>query len=92
MIELILKKARFTRERSCGLTTQCSQVSRPPVTTRARLRGEFVGRAQDLRRDHTVDWVHLRLADPAHRTVMLTDPFGAHDERVDVLLQALAIS
>ncbi|NCD18527.1 MAG: Pup--protein ligase [Actinobacteria bacterium] len=67
-------------------------VTHPPDSTRARLRGEFVGRAQDLRRDHTVDWVHLRLADPAHRTVMLTDPFGAYDDRVDVLLQALAIS
>jgi proteasome accessory factor A len=74
-------------------TAQVSDaVTHPPVSTRARLRGEFVGRAQDLRRDHTVDWVHLRLADPAHRTVMLTDPFGAHDDRVDVLLQALAIS
>ena len=63
-----------------------------PATTRARLRGEFVGRAQDLRRDHTVDWVHLRLADPAHRTVMLTDPFAATDDRVDALLEAMAIS
>lgn len=61
----------------------------PPQTTRARLRGEFVGRAQDLRRDHTVDWVHLRLSDPAHRTVALTDPFATHDERVDVLLAAM---
>lgn len=63
-----------------------------PRTTRARLRGAFVGRAQELRRDHTVDWVHLRLADPAHRTVMLTDPFSHEDERVDALLAAMAIA
>src|SRR3712207_2115278 len=32
----------------------------PPQTTRARLRGEFIRRAQEKRRDFTVDWVHLR--------------------------------
>src|ERR1700746_2394282 len=31
----------------------------PPQTTRARLRGEFIRRAQEKRRDFTVDWVHL---------------------------------
>src|SRR5947208_1435519 len=33
----------------------------PPQTTRARLRGEFIKRAQERRRDFTVDWVHLKL-------------------------------
>nr|WP_284291711.1 proteasome accessory factor PafA2 family protein [Angustibacter aerolatus] len=31
----------------------------PPQTTRASLRGDFVRRAQEQRRDFTVDWVHL---------------------------------
>lgn len=30
----------------------------PPQTTRARLRGDFIRRAQEQRRDFTVDWVH----------------------------------
>ncbi|MDQ1724405.1 MAG: proteasome accessory factor, partial [Frankiaceae bacterium] len=41
----------------------------PPQTTRAKLRGEFIRRAQERRRDFTVDWVHLKLNDQAQRTV-----------------------
>ena len=37
----------------------------PPQTTRARLRGAFVKRAKEQRRDYTVDWVHLKLNDQA---------------------------
>ena len=61
----------------------------PPQTTRARLRGEFIRRAQERRRDFTVDWVHLKLNDQAQRTVLLKDPFKSHDERVERLIQSL---
>ena len=61
----------------------------PPQTTRARLRGEFVAKAQDSGRDYTVDWVHLKLNDQAQRTVLLKDPFRAEDERVTKLLESL---
>ena len=49
----------------------------PPQNTRARLRGEFIRRAQERRRDFTVDWVHLKLNDQAQRTVLCKDPFRA---------------
>ena len=49
----------------------------PPQTTRARLRGDFIRRAQEQRRDFTVDWVHLKLNDQAQRTVLCKDPFRA---------------
>ncbi len=58
----------------------------PPQTTRARLRGEFIRRAQERRRDFTVDWVHLKLNDQAQRTVLCKDPFRAYDERVQRLI------
>src|SRR3712207_9356190 len=45
----------------------------PPQTTRARLRGEFIRKAQEKRRDFTVDWVHLKLNDQAQRTVLCKD-------------------
>lgn len=61
----------------------------PPETTRARLRGEFIRRAKERRRDYTVDWVHLKLNDQAQRTVLCKDPFKAHDERVDKLIESL---
>ncbi|SHN47945.1 Pup--protein ligase [Cryptosporangium aurantiacum] len=62
---------------------------RPPQTTRARLRGEFIRRAQEKRRDFTVDWVHLKLNDQAQRTVLCKDPFQAYDERVDRLIESM---
>ncbi|MBT2207139.1 MULTISPECIES: Pup--protein ligase [Actinomadura] len=58
----------------------------PPQTTRARLRGEFIRRAQEKRRDFTVDWVHLKLNDQTQRTVLCKDPFRSVDERVDKLI------
>ena len=61
----------------------------PPQTTRARLRGEFIRAAKAKKRDFTVDWVHLKLNDQAQRTVMCKDPFKAHDERVDKLIESL---
>ena len=63
--------------------------SRPPQTTRARLRGEFIRRAQERRRDFTVDWVHLKLNDQAQRTVLCKDPFRSHDERVHKLIESM---
>ena len=64
-------------------------VENPPETTRARLRGEFIKRAKERKRDYTVDWVHLKLNDQAQRTVLCKDPFKAHDERVDKLIASL---
>jgi proteasome accessory factor A len=61
----------------------------PPQTTRARLRGEFIRRAKERKRDYTVDWVHLKLNDQAQRTVLCKDPFKAHDERVERLIDSL---
>ncbi len=37
--------------------------TRPPQTTRARLRGAFIKAAKARRRDFTVDWMHLKLND-----------------------------
>ena len=64
-------------------------VKHPPQTTRARLRGEFIKRAKERKRDYTVDWVHLKLNDQAQRTVLCKDPFKAEDERVDKLIASL---
>ncbi len=61
----------------------------PPQTTRARLRGEFIAKAQEKRRDFTVDWVHLKLNDQAQRTVLCKDPFRAVDDRVEKLIASM---
>jgi proteasome accessory factor A len=64
-------------------------VDTPPQTTRARLRGEFIKRAKERKRDYTVDWVHLKLNDQAQRTVLCKDPFKSRDERVEKLIASL---
>ncbi len=61
----------------------------PPQTTRAKLRGEFIRRAEEKRRDFTVDWVHLKLNDQAQRTVLCKDPFRSVDERVEKLIAGM---
>ena len=61
----------------------------PPQTTRARLRGDFIRRAQEHRRDFTVDWVHLKLNDQAQRTVLCKDPFRSVDDRVEKLIAGM---
>jgi proteasome accessory factor A len=61
----------------------------PPQSTRAKLRGDFIRRAQEKRRDFTVDWVHLKLNDQAQRTVLCKDPFRSVDERVEKLIASM---
>ena len=75
---------RFVDDEACRRA-----IDTPPATTRAHLRGAVVARAEDLRRDLTVDWVSLRLDDGASPTVTLSDPFCAADERVDALLETM---
>jgi proteasome accessory factor A len=82
-------QARGLVERCCTDAVIQQAVDLPPQTTRARLRGEFIKRAKERRRDFTVDWVHLKLNDQAQRTVLCKDPFKAHDERVEKLIASL---
>jgi proteasome accessory factor A len=76
-------------ERVAGDVEIFEAKSVPPQTTRAKLRGDFVRRAQEQRRDFTVDWVHLKLNDQAQRTVLCKDPFASTDERVDRLIASM---
>ncbi len=64
-------------------------IDTPPQTTRAKLRGDFIRRAKEQKRDYTVDWVHLKLNDQAQRTVLCKDPFKSEDERVAKLIESL---
>jgi proteasome accessory factor A len=76
-------------ERICSDADISTAVETPPQTTRARLRGEFIRRAKERKRDYTVDWVHLKLNDQAQRTVLCKDPFKSRDDRVEKLIASL---
>jgi proteasome accessory factor A len=76
-------------ERMCTDEAIDIAVENPPQTTRAKLRGDFIRRAKERKRDFTVDWVHLKLNDQAQRTVLCKDPFKSKDERVEKLIASL---
>ncbi|WP_104091563.1 Pup--protein ligase [Arthrobacter sp. GMC3] len=76
--------ARVTSNEAIALA-----VDEAPATTRAALRGRFVSAARDSGRDYTVDWVHLKLNDRSHQTILCKDPFANTDERVDELIASL---
>ena len=82
-------QAKGLAERICDDEEIEVATDEPPQTTRARLRGEFIRRAKERKRDYTVDWVHLKLNDQAQRTVLCKDPFKAHDDRVEKLIDSL---
>jgi proteasome accessory factor A len=60
-------------------------MQRPPETTRARLRGNFVRRANLRGWEYQVDWGYVRTIEPHSQTILCPDPFVAHDDRVDRL-------
>ena len=76
-------------ERICDDDVIEEAIETPPQTTRAKLRGDFIRRAKERKRDYTVDWVHLKLNDQAQRTVLCKDPFKARDDRVERLIASL---
>ena len=84
-----LLQARGMVERVCADIEVLAATVTPPQTTRAKLRGDFVRKAQEKRRDFTVDWVHLKLNDQAQRTVLCKDPFRSVDERVERLIASM---
>ncbi|WP_093801649.1 Pup--protein ligase [Streptomyces sp. Wb2n-11] len=84
---LLEKKGQATR--ICNDLKIFEGKSVPPQTTRARLRGDFIRKAQEQRRDFTVDWVHLKLNDQAQRTVLCKDPFRSVDDRVEKLIAGM---
>src|SRR5215211_3140899 len=82
-------QAKDMVERLCSDDAIDEAVETPPQTTRAQLRGEFIRKAKERKRDYTVDWVHLKLNDQAQRTVLCKDPFKSRDERVERLIASL---
>ena len=60
-----------------------------PQSTRARLRGEFVRQAKLKGRDYRVDWTYLRLEGENEWTVHCPDPFVAHNDEAQRLIEAL---
>ena len=61
----------------------------PPRTTRANMRGRILREAEQLRRDVSVDWIHVRIDESKMPTVMLGDPFASEGEILDKLLAEL---
>lgn len=61
-----------------------------PATTRARVRGEFLGWAAQHRYRATADWGHVRLDKPTRSQIDLPDPFVNHSDEVQALFAELS--
>ena len=65
-------------------------VRRPPQTTRARLRGDFVSKAEATALSWSCDWTHLVLKGTHRHEVTLMDPFACDpDESYRALSEEL---
>ena len=61
-----------------------------PPATRASLRGRFISAARKAGEPFTVDWVHLKLNNKPHLTVMCKDPFAIENAAMEDLLATLS--
>lgn len=66
-----------------------AQATVHPPATRAALRGRFISAARKAGEPFTVDWVHLKLNNQPHMTVMCKDPFATENAAMDDLLATL---
>ena len=46
----------------------------PPQSTRAKLRGDFIARAEQIGQPFAVDWMHLKVLGPEEQSLSLPDP------------------
>ncbi|WP_421084082.1 Pup--protein ligase [Rothia nasimurium] len=63
-----------------------------PPSTRASIRGNFIQAARAAGEPFTVDWVHLKLNNYPHLTVMCKDPFATASDQVDALFAQVGLT
>ena len=86
IFHMLRRRGRATGVLPEGATTEAMIT---PPATRAALRGEVISAARAFGAESTVDWVHHKLTDRPLDSVMLKDPFGVVDSRIDALLDKL---
>lgn len=64
----------------------------PPCDTRAAVRGAFMSAVEDTGQQASVSWTHVRLDSPPRSQIDLLDPFDAHNEEVDALIDEIRTS
>ncbi len=63
-------------------------ITTPPQTTRAKIRGDFIKKAKEKRRNYIVDWGYLKLDGPFGKGLLCLDPFLSHDDRLEKLFKS----
>ncbi|MEJ6019731.1 Pup--protein ligase [Corynebacterium sp. H113] len=66
-----------------------SAVAKPPQTTRAKLRGEFLAAARASKAQTVVDWTHLKVSGDEPETVVVDDPFEVDNAKVAALIETM---
>lgn len=63
-------------------------IENPPQTTRAKIRGDFVRKANRLKKSYSVDWGYMKLNGHFQKTVICKDPFRSNDPRVERMISS----
>jgi proteasome accessory factor A len=63
-------------------------MTKPPQTTRAKVRSDFIAFATARNKSYDVGWSYLKLNDRYQRTILCKDPFSPTDPRVEELLKS----
>jgi proteasome accessory factor A len=63
-------------------------ITTPPQTTTAKIRGDFIKKAKEKRRNYIVDWGYLKLDGPFGKGLLCLDPFLSHDDRLEKLFKS----
>jgi len=61
-------------------------VVEPPLSTRARIRSDFIKYAMERNKSYDVGWSYLKLNDRYQRTILCKDPFQSKDPRVEEMI------
>ncbi|MGH7394013.1 MAG: Pup--protein ligase [Candidatus Methylomirabilales bacterium] len=61
-------------------------VVEPPLSTRARIRSDFIKYAMERNKSYDVGWSYLKLNDRYQRTILCKDPFQCKDPRVEEMI------
>lgn len=87
LFQVLLERGRVDRAVDPALLEQA--LTRPPASTRAAVRAEFIRRARERGMAYAVDWTTMKLNDHPMHVISMKDPFETSPESVEKLFDGV---
>lgn len=87
LFQVLLERGRVDRAVDPALLEQA--LTRPPASTRAAVRAEFIRRARERGMAYAVDWTTMKLNDHPMHVISMKDPFETSPEAVEKLFDSV---